>query len=96
MQFNASRVDIKFEKLHERTHAGRVKALFERIEREHGVDILVSNAAVIHDEMMGRTKFWEEPLTVLDTLDVGVRSTRRHRIRGPFMVTRRQGLVVFT
>jgi hypothetical protein len=31
--------------------------LFERIEREHGVDILVKNAAVIHDEMMGRTKF---------------------------------------
>ena len=41
--------------------------MFERIEREHGVDILVNNAAVIHDEMMGRTKFWEEPLTVLDT-----------------------------
>ena len=43
----------------------QVKALFVQIEREHGrLDILVNNAAIIRDEMMGRTKFWEEPIAV--------------------------------
>ena len=58
-----------------------MKALFARIEREHGrVDILVNNAAIIRDEMMGRTKFWEEPINVIDTLDVGLaQQLRRHR-----------------
>ncbi len=76
----------------------QVKALFERIEREHGaLDILVNNAAVIRDEMMGRTKFWEEPLTVLDTLNVGVRSSYVATVyAAPLMVGRRRGLVVFT
>ncbi len=76
----------------------QVKALFERIEREHGaLDILVNNAAVIRDEMMGRTKFWEEPLTVLDTLNVGVRSSYVATVyAAPLMLGRRRGLVVFT
>jgi NAD(P)-dependent dehydrogenase (short-subunit alcohol dehydrogenase family) len=53
----------------------QVKALFERVrERDGRVDILVNNAAIIRDEMMGRTKFWEEPLSVIDTLNVGLRS----------------------
>ncbi|BBY81275.1 hypothetical protein MPUL_24330 [Mycolicibacterium pulveris] len=59
----------------------QVKALFERIEREQGrVDILVNNAAIIRDEMMGRTKFWEEPLAVMDTLRVA-QQLRRHGVR---------------
>ncbi len=42
----------------------QVEALFDRVRRDHGrVDILVNNAAIIRDEMMGRTKFWEEPST---------------------------------
>src|SRR4051812_11863299 len=54
----------------------QVKALFDQIHREQGrLDILVNNAAIIRDEMMGRTKFWEEPLDVLDTLNVGLRSS---------------------
>src|SRR2546430_2206170 len=53
----------------------QVKDFFERVRRDHGkIDVLVNNAAIIRDEMMGRTKFWEEPLTVMDTLAVGLRS----------------------
>ena len=61
----------------------QVKALFDQVQREQGkIDILVNNAALIRDEMMGRTKFWEEPVNVIDTLDVGLREQlRRHRLR---------------
>ncbi|MFN8033901.1 MAG: SDR family NAD(P)-dependent oxidoreductase [Mycobacterium sp.] len=76
----------------------QVKALFEQIEREQGrLDILVNNAAIIRDEMMGRTKFWEEPLNVIDTLDVGLRSSYVATVyAAPLMLPQRHGLVVFT
>lgn len=76
----------------------QVRALFDRIAEEQGqVDILVNNAAIIRDEMMGRTKFWEEPLSVLDTLDVGVRSSYvATALCAPLMLPQRNGLVVFT
>lgn len=75
-----------------------VRALFTRIEGEQGrIDILVNNAAVIRDEMMGRTKFWEEPLNVIDTLDVGVRSSYVATVyAAPLMLPQHRGLVVFT
>jgi NAD(P)-dependent dehydrogenase (short-subunit alcohol dehydrogenase family) len=76
----------------------QVKGLFERIGREQGwVDILVNNAAIIRDEMMGRTKFWEEPLNVIDTLDVGLRSSYVATVFAvPLMLPHGRGLVVFT
>ena len=76
----------------------QVRALFERIEREQGrLDILVNNAAIIRDEMMGRTKFWEEPLNVVDTLNVGLRSSYVATVyAAPLMLPQRKGLVVFT
>lgn len=76
----------------------QVKSLFERIAEEHGrIDILVNNAAIIRDEMMGRTKFWEEPINVIDTLDVGVRSSYVATVyAAPLMLPQRKGLVVFT
>lgn len=76
----------------------QVKALFERIGREQGrLDILVNNAAIIRDEMMGRTKFWEEPLNVIDTLNVGLRSSYVATVdAAPLMLPQRKGLVVFT
>lgn len=76
----------------------QVSALFDRIAEEQGrVDILVNNAAIIRDEMMGRTKFWEEPLSVLDTLDVGLRSSYAATVLcAPLMLPQRNGLVVFT
>lgn len=76
----------------------QVKALFEQIGRDHGrVDILVNNAAIIRDEMMGRTKFWEEPLNVIDTLDVGLRSSYVATFyAAPLMLAQRKGLVAFS
>jgi NAD(P)-dependent dehydrogenase (short-subunit alcohol dehydrogenase family) len=76
----------------------QVKALFERIDREQGrLDILVNNAAIIRDEMMGRTKFWEEPLSVVDTLNVGLRSSYVATVyAAPLMLPQGNGLVVFT
>jgi NAD(P)-dependent dehydrogenase (short-subunit alcohol dehydrogenase family) len=76
----------------------QVKALFDRIEHEQGrIDILVNNAALIRDEMMRRTKFWEEPINVIDTLDVGLRSSYVATVyAAPLMLPQRHGLVVFT
>ncbi|HWS94089.1 MAG TPA: SDR family NAD(P)-dependent oxidoreductase [Mycobacterium sp.] len=76
----------------------QVKNFFERVGREHGkVDVLVNNAAIIRDEMMGRTKFWEEPLDVIDTLAVGLRSSYVATVFAvPLMLPQSRGLVVFT
>jgi NAD(P)-dependent dehydrogenase (short-subunit alcohol dehydrogenase family) len=76
----------------------QVEALFAQIRGEQGrLDILVNNAAIIRDEMMGRTKFWEEPLSVLDTLDVGLRSSYVATVHAaPLMISQRKGLVVFS
>jgi NAD(P)-dependent dehydrogenase (short-subunit alcohol dehydrogenase family) len=76
----------------------QVKALFDQIEREQGrIDILVNNAALIRDDMMRRTRFWEEPINVIDTLDVGLRSSYVATVyAAPLMLPQRKGLVVFT
>ncbi|KWX68970.1 SDR family NAD(P)-dependent oxidoreductase [Mycobacterium sp. NAZ190054] len=76
----------------------QVAAFVDQVARDHGrIDILVNNAAIIRDEMMGRTKFWEEPLNVIDTLDVGLRSSYVATVyAAPLMVPNRKGLVVFT
>jgi NAD(P)-dependent dehydrogenase (short-subunit alcohol dehydrogenase family) len=76
----------------------QTKALFEQVKREQGrLDILVNNAAIIRDEMMGRTRFWEEPVNVIDTLDVGLRSGYVATVfAAPLMLPQRHGLVVFT
>ncbi|KUI34184.1 short-chain dehydrogenase [Mycobacterium sp. IS-1590] len=76
----------------------QTKALFERVEREQGrLDLLVNNAVIIREEMMGRTRFWEEPVHVIDTLRVGLRSSYVATVyAAPLMLAQRRGLVVFT
>jgi len=76
----------------------QTRALFDRVRAEQGrLDILVNNAAIIRDEMMGRTRFWEEPVNVIDTLDVGLRSGYVATVyAAPLMLPQRHGLVVFT
>ncbi|MBB3602666.1 NAD(P)-dependent dehydrogenase (short-subunit alcohol dehydrogenase family) [Mycolicibacterium sp. BK556] len=76
----------------------QVEALFDRIRRDHGrVDILVNNAAIIRDEMMGRTKFWDEPVNVIDTLNVGLRSSYVATVyAAPLMIPQGKGLVAFS
>jgi NAD(P)-dependent dehydrogenase (short-subunit alcohol dehydrogenase family) len=76
----------------------QVRNLFERVGRDHGkIDVLVNNAAIIRDEMMGRTKFWQEPLNVIDTLAVGLRSSYVATVFAmPLMLPQGKGLVAFT
>ncbi|WP_156670828.1 SDR family NAD(P)-dependent oxidoreductase [Mycobacterium sp. E136] len=76
----------------------QTKALFERVGREHGrMDILVNNAVTLREEMMGRTRFWDEPVNVIDTLDVGLRSSYVATVyAAPLMLPQRRGLVAFT
>ncbi|WP_319445515.1 MULTISPECIES: SDR family NAD(P)-dependent oxidoreductase [unclassified Mycobacterium] len=52
-----------------------VAALFERVAAERGrLDLLVNNAAVIHDKLTSPKPFWDKPLELGDVLDVGLRS----------------------
>ncbi len=76
----------------------QTKALFDRVRAEQGkLDILVNNAAIIRDEIMGPTRFWEEPVNVIDILDVGLRSSYVATVYAtPLMLPQRKGLVVFT
>lgn len=76
----------------------QTEALFDRVRREQGrLDILVNNAVIIRDEMMGHTRFWEEPVSVIDTLEVGLRSSYVATVyAAPLMLAQRRGLVVFT
>src|SRR6478672_7613210 len=76
----------------------QVEALFDQIRSQHGrVDILVNNAALIRDAMMGRTKFWQEPINVIDTLDVGLRSSYVATVyAAPLMIPQGKGLVAFS
>jgi len=75
-----------------------VAALFERVLSEQGrVDILVNNAALIHDENNTPENFWEKPLKLTDVLDVGIRSgyvASWHAAKQ--MVRQNHGLIVFT
>lgn len=52
-----------------------VAKLFERIYDESGrLDILVNNAAFIHDQLIEKKPFWEKDLAAQKILDVGLRS----------------------
>jgi NAD(P)-dependent dehydrogenase (short-subunit alcohol dehydrogenase family) len=75
------------------------KALFERVGREHGrLDILVSNAALIREELQSAAPFWEKPLAAsVDLLEVGLRSSLvASYYAAPLLVAAGRGLVVFT
>jgi NAD(P)-dependent dehydrogenase (short-subunit alcohol dehydrogenase family) len=76
----------------------QTKSLFDRVAREQGrLDILVNNAAIIRDEMMARTPFWEKPIGIIDILDVGLRSGYvATAYAAPLMIPHGRGLVVFT
>lgn len=76
----------------------QVKNLFEQVQREQGrLDILVNNAFATHDQLTAPGHFWEKPLAVADTLNVGLRSSYvASYYAAPMMVKRRRGLMIFS
>ncbi|MCE7797081.1 SDR family NAD(P)-dependent oxidoreductase [Sphingobium sufflavum] len=76
----------------------QVKAFFEQVEREQGrIDILVNNAAAVHDELTTPGNFWEKPLKLADMIDVGIRSGYvASYYAAPMMVKAKHGLMIFT
>lgn len=76
----------------------QVAALFDRVRDECGrLDLLVNNAAAIHDEIVEPKPFWEKPLHLADVLDVGLRSAYvASWYAAPLMVDRGRGLIAFT
>ena len=75
-----------------------VAGLFDRIGREEGrLDILVNNAAAIHDELITPGGFWERPLELADILDVGLRSGYvASYYATPLLIRTGGGLIIFT
>jgi len=66
-----------------------VRQLFERVEQESGrLDLLVNNAAVISDELVGPQPFWEKPRELADVLD------RIQRDRGKRLNVRSVGRIL--
>src|SRR5580698_10108619 len=75
-----------------------IAALFARVQDEAGrLDVLVNNAAVIHDELITPGPFWEKSVGLADILDVGLRC---HYVAGwhaaRLMSRRNRGLIAFT
>lgn len=76
----------------------QVKALFDQVRAEQGrLDILVNNAAAVHDELTTPGEFWEKPLHLADMISVGVRSSYvASYYAAPLMAAQNHGLIVFT
>lgn len=76
----------------------QAKAMIEQVLAEQGrIDILVNNAAAVHDELGMPGNFWEKPIKLADMIDVGVRSSYvASWLAAPAMVRQDRGLIVFT
>lgn len=77
---------------------GQVAALFERVERDSGhLDLLVNNAAAVHDALTSPKPFWEKPLDLADVLDVGLRSAYvASWYAAPLLLRAERGLIANT
>lgn len=75
-----------------------VEALFKQVEAEQGrLDILVNNAYALNDQLTAPGHFWEKPLSIVNMLDVGLRSSYvASYYAAPLMVKQKHGLIVFT
>lgn len=75
-----------------------VGALFARIGDDVGrLDLLVNNAASIHDELVDPKPFWEKPIELAEVLDVGLRSAYVASWHAaPLLLSAERGLIAFT
>ncbi|WP_284619339.1 SDR family NAD(P)-dependent oxidoreductase [Aquabacterium humicola] len=83
------------------TQEDEVRALFERVQRDHGrLDLLVNNAWGGHECFTGvfQAPFWEHPLDQWEAMfDRGVRNhLLAARFAAPIMVRQRRGLIAGT
>ncbi|MNI44089.1 3-oxoacyl-[acyl-carrier-protein] reductase FabG [compost metagenome] len=76
----------------------QVQALFTRVENECGhLDLLVNNAAFIHDQLIEPGPFWAKSLDLVRILDVGLRSAYIASFyAAPLLLKSAQGLICFT
>jgi len=74
----------------------QVKALFEQVEREGGrLDLLVNNAAHVDHQLSTPGNFWEKPLSLSLSMDVGLRSNYvASYYAAPIMARQQSGLIV--
>ncbi len=74
------------------------RAVLQQIDTEQRrLDILVNNAAAIHDNLIDPGGFWEKPLELAGILDVGLRSAYvASYFAAPIMVREGSGLITFT
>lgn len=74
-----------------------VKKLFDRVRADSGrLDLLVNNAAAIHDKLTSRKPFWEKPIELVDVLDVGLRSAYVASYHAAPLLIESGGLIAFT
>jgi NAD(P)-dependent dehydrogenase (short-subunit alcohol dehydrogenase family) len=75
-----------------------IARLFERVhDEQRHVDILVNNAATLHDDLIRPGGFWEKSLDLADILDAGLRCHYVASWHAAKMMTQAQnGLIVFT
>jgi NAD(P)-dependent dehydrogenase (short-subunit alcohol dehydrogenase family) len=80
------------------TDDAQTQRLFEQVSAEHGrLDLLVNNAAYIHEELINPGGFWEKPLDLVRILDVGLRSAYVASYHAAaIMAKQRAGLITFT
>ena len=76
----------------------QTKRLFEQVADEQGrLDILVNNAALVHENLIDPGGFWEKPLELANILDIGLRSAYvASYYAAPLMVAQNRGLITFT
>jgi NAD(P)-dependent dehydrogenase (short-subunit alcohol dehydrogenase family) len=72
-----------------------VRALVTRIREEHGrLDILVNNAAAVHQQLARTGAFWEKPLAIGDMIEVGLHTSYvMSYFAAPLMIEQRRGLI---
>ncbi|MGO1501172.1 MAG: SDR family NAD(P)-dependent oxidoreductase [Marinobacter sp.] len=76
----------------------QVQELFARVEYEQGhLDLLVNNAAFLHENLIDPGPFWNKPLDMVDMLNVGLRSSYiASYYAAPLLLKSPRGLIAFT